>query len=166
LQAKGLSGVMADIRTVTGGNITTMSQLFTDIRSLRGALALGTNSGQLYNEMLRQQQDAHKGAGATATAFNEQMKAVSAQWQLYKNRIQAAAIETGSRLLPALLEAMRGTSSFAHEVEGAAGHFSAFSHNIIDAGSSAVKIITTLRRRCCRSSRCWHRSLQRQSSPG
>lgn len=144
LQAKGLSGVMADIRTVTGGNITSMSQLFTDIRALRGALALGTNSGQLYNQMLAQQQDAHKGAGATATAFNEQMKAVSAQWQLYKNRIQAAAIETGARLLPALLDAMRGTSSFAHEVAGAAGHFSAFSHNLIDAGGSAIKIITTL----------------------
>lgn len=144
LQAKGLSGVMADIRTVTGGNITSMSQLFTDIRSLRGALALGTNSGQLYNQMLRQQQDAHKGAGATATAFNEQMKAVSAQWQLYKNRIQAAAIETGARLLPALLAAMRGTSSFAHEVGRVGQDVAPIFHNLADAVVSTVHVLAVL----------------------
>jgi hypothetical protein len=40
----------------TGGNVTTMSQLFTDIRALRGAMALTTDQGKLYADSIRRRQ--------------------------------------------------------------------------------------------------------------
>lgn len=144
LKSKGLAGVMADIQRVTGGDITSLSGLFTDIRSLRGALALTANQGKLYRDVIGSWGAAHKGAGATATALAEQMKAVSAQWQLFKNRIQAAATEAGTRMLPALLGLMRGAQDLGHNVEGAVRPLAPTFHNIAEAIGSAVHIVGTL----------------------
>ena len=102
LSSKGLAGVMEDIRRATGGNVTEMANLFTDTRSLRGALALATNGGKLYAESLRSMQEAHQGVGATERTFDEQMKSTAAQWQLLKNRTEAAAISLGTKLLPTM----------------------------------------------------------------
>lgn len=108
LQAKGLAGVMQDIQRATGGNVTTMSELFTDIRALRGAMALTTNQGQLYTDSIREQNKAHQGAGATATTLAVQLQSVSAQWQILKNRAEAAAITFGTALLPTLNALIHG----------------------------------------------------------
>jgi hypothetical protein len=89
LQSKGLAGVMEDIRQATGGNVTTMSQLFTDIRALRGAMALTTDQGKLYTESLASQKAAHLGAGATADTLKVQLQSVAAQWQILQNRVHA-----------------------------------------------------------------------------
>jgi TP901 family phage tail tape measure protein len=115
LKSKGLTGVMADIQRVTGGDVTQVSKLFVDIRSLRGALGLMTDQGHLYGRTVREWDAAHKGAGATARALAEQMKAVSAQWQLFTNRAAAAGITTGTLLLPAVLDLLTGVQGLAHD---------------------------------------------------
>lgn len=115
LKSKGLTGVMADIQKVTGGDVTQVSKLFVDIRSLRGALALMTDQGKLYGRTVRDWDAAHKGAGATARALAEQMKAVSAQWQLFQNRAAAAGITAGTLLLPVVLDLLTGIQGLAHD---------------------------------------------------
>lgn len=114
LATKGLNGVMADLQRVTGGNVTTMSALFTDIRGLKGALALTSDQGRLYTGVIADWSAAHEGAGATATALAEQMKAASAQWQLVVNAIQAGTIEVGLKLLPVLTTLMGSMMDLAH----------------------------------------------------
>jgi hypothetical protein len=63
---------------------------------------------------------------------------------LFKNRVQAAAIETGTRLLPALLATMRGTADFGQALGGVLHDVAPTFHNLADAAVSVVRIITTL----------------------
>lgn len=115
LKAKGLQGVMRDLASVTGGDVTQTSALFTNIRGLRGALGLMSNDGRLYGKVVRDWDSAHKGAGSTARALAEQMKAVSAQWQLLKNQAAAAGIATGTLLLPVIFDLLTGIQGLAQD---------------------------------------------------
>jgi TP901 family phage tail tape measure protein len=116
LETKGLHGVMEDLRVATGGNITTMLQLFPDIEAARGALALMANDGANYTKVADQITDKTKRMGATQAVLDEQMKGVSAQWQLFTNRIDAAAITVGVQLLPKLTQGMKIAGDFGSAV--------------------------------------------------
>lgn len=107
LKQDGLRGVMEKIRVATGGNITAMLQLLPDIEAARGALALMANDGANYAKVADQITDKSKRMGATQKVLDEQMKSVSAQWQLFQNRLDAAAISIGVKLLPGVLAAMQ-----------------------------------------------------------
>lgn len=106
LKQDGLRGVMEKIRVATGGNITAMLQLLPDIEAARGALALMANDGANYAKVADQITDKSKRMGATQKVLDEQMKSVSAQWQLFQNRLDAAAISIGVKLLPGVLKGM------------------------------------------------------------
>jgi len=116
LETKGLHGVMEDLRVATGGNITTMLQLFPDIEAARGALALMANDGANYNKVADQITDKTKRMGATQAVLDEQMKGVSAQWQLFTNKIDAAAVTVGVALLPKLTQGMKTAQDFGGAV--------------------------------------------------
>lgn len=111
LAQKGLRGVMEDVRKATGGNITSMLALFPDIEAARGALALMANDGANYAKVSDQITDKTKRQGATQKVLNEQMKAVSNQWQVFTNGIDAAAISIGVKLLPRISDAMKYTQN-------------------------------------------------------
>ena len=100
LQSRGLSGVLEDIRQATGGNVTALLGLFPEIRAARGAFALMANDGANYAKALDGIADPLDRAGATQRAFDEQMKATSAQFRLFVNGLQADAVKTGTVLLP------------------------------------------------------------------
>lgn len=121
LETDGLHGVMEKLRVATGGNITTMLKLFPDIEAARGALALMANDGKNYNSVADQITDKTKRMGATQQVLDEQMKSVSAQWQLFTNRIDAAAISVGTKLLPSLTQAMAMSGSAAKAISQFAG---------------------------------------------
>lgn len=159
LKAKGLHGVMEDIRIATGGNITTMLKLFPDIEAARGALALMAVDGANYAKVSDQITDKNKRQGATQAVLNEQMKGVSAQWQLFTNKIDAAAISVGIKLLPAVTKTMQVTQDAGAAIalvatqigtQGAAG-FEALGHSaasiislLKDLGTIALSIIEPL----------------------
>lgn len=121
LETDGLHGVMEKLRIATGGNITTMLKLFPDIEAARGALALMANDGKNYNTVADQITDKTKRMGATQAVLDEQMKSVSAQWQLFTNRIDAAAVTIGVKLLPYLSQAMTMTGDAAKAIGKFAG---------------------------------------------
>lgn len=102
LEQKGLRGVMDDVREATGGNITTLLELFPEIRSARGALALMANEGKNYAKVAGEITDKDKRRGATMKTLKEQMKATANQAALFKNGIDAIAISVGVKLLPVL----------------------------------------------------------------
>lgn len=112
LEQDGLRGVMEKLRKETGGNITTLLELFPEIRAARGALALMANEGKNYTRVAKQIEDKNARAGASQRVFNEQMKAASNQFQLFKNRADAAAITVGMKLLPVLITLMDAATDF------------------------------------------------------
>jgi TP901 family phage tail tape measure protein len=116
LKTKGLQGVMDELRTATGGNITTLLQLFPEIRAARGALSLMSNEGKTYARVSAGITDENARQGATHKALAEQMKATSYQLKIIKNDATAVAIAVGTQLLPpfqAFLEALHTAGSEA-----------------------------------------------------
>lgn len=112
LKEKGLHGVMEELRVATHGNITTLIQLFPEIRAARGAFALMANEGQNYAKTFDSIADKQNRAGATQRAFNEQMKGLGQQWKLFTNQINAASIKIGLALIPALKEGLAAGREF------------------------------------------------------
>lgn len=104
--AIGLHGVMEKLRVATGGNVQELQLLFPEVRGLRGALALMADQGQLYNNVFTQFSDKTQLAGVTARVFHEQMKATTAQLELFKNQAMAVVIQLGTALLPVVVEGL------------------------------------------------------------
>lgn len=121
LEQDGLRGVMEKVREATGGNITELLQLFPEIRAARGALALMAAEGKNYARVSAQIEDAERRQGATQKALNEQMRAVSNQWTLFKNKIDAAAISGGTKLLPVLTQLMSVAGELGSAISDGAG---------------------------------------------
>lgn len=113
LRTDGLRVVMERLRVATGGNVTTLLQLFPEIRAARGALALMSDEGRNYAKVADDIEDKDRRQGATRRALNEQLKAASTQWQLFQNRAQAAGIEAGTELLPVVIDLLDGVQRLA-----------------------------------------------------
>jgi TP901 family phage tail tape measure protein len=118
LEQDGLHTVMEKVRVATGGNVTTLLSLFSDIRATRGALALMSNEGRTYTRVSSQIENANARHGATLRALHEQMKSVSFQWSLFKNNLDAAAISAGTHALPVLIALMGAALTLGHAVGG------------------------------------------------
>lgn len=115
LATKGLFGVMEELRKATGGNITTMLQLFPEIRAARGALALMSNEGRTYARVSKSIDDENARQGATHKALAEQMKATSFQLKLFENQATRSAIKVGAQVLPVFLAFLVATQHLGQE---------------------------------------------------
>jgi TP901 family phage tail tape measure protein len=102
LEQLGLQGTMQGLVAATGGGAVAMSGLFTEIRGLRGALALTSAEGANYARVAEVMNDESQLLGATQRALDEQAKSTSFQFSLLKNSVVAAAIQFGQALLPAI----------------------------------------------------------------
>lgn len=146
--AIGLHGVMEQLRVATGGNITTLLQLFPEIRAARGALALLSKEGQNYNRVAGEIEDTNRRQGATQAALKEQMKAAGAQFQLLRNRAEAVAIQMGTRLLPVALDLVRGIEKLGRSAMPTLRHgFEALRplmRNVVQIGGDLVDIARAL----------------------
>jgi TP901 family phage tail tape measure protein len=144
----GLHGVLEQLRVATGGSIESTLALFNDIRASKGFLAATANEGANYTRVLAGMAAAHTGAGATAVALHEQMKALGAQWTIFRNQTNAAAIELGTRLIPAVtatLDAVRSLASSAFpSLQHAMAALAPFFANVVQIGGNLVDVAKTL----------------------
>lgn len=104
----GLEGVIQKVREETGGQATAVLEYFTEIRGARGVLGLMIDDGKTYADVTDQITDSQKRAGATAAAFKEQQKALTAQWDLFVSGVQSGLIQTGRTLTPFLSDMLGG----------------------------------------------------------
>lgn len=132
----GLYGTMERLRESTGGNVTELMKLFPEIRAARGAFALMSASGENYRKTQEGITNEQERAGATQRAFNEQMEATGNQAKLLGNKIQAAAIQFGTALLPAVQDGMVALENFG----------SAVGDLMSELGSAAGPAVDALRR--------------------
>jgi TP901 family phage tail tape measure protein len=113
LQALGLHGTMEKLRVVTGGNVEALMKLFPNVRAARGAFALMAADGANYNRTFHDIGIVTNAAGATQAAFTEQMKAVSAQWDIFTNKLNAGLITMGMKMLPAVSASIVAMEDFS-----------------------------------------------------
>lgn len=146
--AIGLRGVMEQLRVATGGNVDAFIALFPEIRAAKGAFALAANDGENYARTTAGITDKTKTAGATMRAFDEQMKAVSNQFRVFVNGVQAGAIELGTHLLPILADTLKSTRELAHDampgLKGALAALSPFFTAVTQVGGDLVDIARQL----------------------
>lgn len=81
----------------TGIQAETFAAIFSNVRALKGALALATNEGKNYAEMQDKMADS---TGTASAAFEKQASTTKFQWDLAMSSIKAAGIELGQKLLP------------------------------------------------------------------
>jgi TP901 family phage tail tape measure protein len=115
LQAKGLDGVMEQLRKATGGNVTALLQLFPEQRAARGAFALMSDAGRTYVRVGKAIEDENARQGATHKALAEQMKGTSLQLKLLENAAVKTAIEIGTALLPPVQAFLRALHTAGSE---------------------------------------------------
>jgi TP901 family phage tail tape measure protein len=106
IQALGLRGTLMKLAQQTGGSAEAMGQLFTDSQALRSVLQLTSNGGTKWAEVAAKIEDPTKRAGAAQKALAEQSKSLSYQLEVAKNKLDAAALSVGNKLLPALAQAL------------------------------------------------------------
>lgn len=100
VKAKGLAGVLEDVRAKTGMNIDALTTLFGDVRAGRLALVLMTDD---LVGMRKAEQDIADSAGAAQRALNEQAKTGTYQFELFKNQVIAGAISMGNEVQPLIV---------------------------------------------------------------
>ena len=104
LRTRGLGGLMGDLEAATRGNIDALTSIVPDIRSFRAAAVLaGTGAA----EYAKQVKNMTSSQGAAQSAFHKINATFNSQFQLLKNRLNKALIETGTIILPELTEAFK-----------------------------------------------------------
>ena len=104
LRTRGLGGLMGDLEAATRGNIDALTSIVPDIRSFRAAAVLaGTGAA----EYAKQVKNMTSSQGAAQSAFDKINATFNSQFQLLKNRLNKALIETGTIILPELTEAFK-----------------------------------------------------------
>lgn len=97
LKAEGFSGMMEKIMKATGGSTDKMTQLFTEVRAMNGAMQLTGDGMKFFNYALNEVKDS---AGASEAAYQKMVGTFSSQSQQVINTAKVALIEVGTRLEP------------------------------------------------------------------
>ncbi|MGZ4596282.1 MAG: phage tail tape measure protein, partial [Actinomycetes bacterium] len=149
--ALGLRGTLMLLTKQTGGSAEAMGQLFTDSQALRSVLQLTSNGGQKWAEVASKIEDPTKRAGAAQKALAEQSKSLSFQLDVARNRVDAAAISVGTKLLPILARGLSGSfdlgSHLADDLKPLQPAFAALAHAITDlahAGGDVAGMLAPL----------------------
>jgi TP901 family phage tail tape measure protein len=104
LRARGLTGVLADLKAATRGNVSEMFKLVPALRGgMAGMLLTGTASKD-YRDILSSLVNVQRGASPTATAFANSQRTLGAQLGILRNQVHLAAIELYHQLQPALTQ--------------------------------------------------------------
>lgn len=96
LKAKGLTGVLDDVKTATGGNTEQMAKLFGSVEALNGVLVLTGKGADKFADNL----EAFKSkVGATDEAFTRMAGSVDLESQKIQNALKGILIAVGDPLL-------------------------------------------------------------------
>ncbi len=102
VKAEGLTGALNNVIKATKGHQDALHDLFPEIRSYIGLLALTGDGGKRYSDFLGQMTHASDGQGAALEANKRQLAGVKAQYEQLFNVLQADLIPAGLKLLPVI----------------------------------------------------------------
>jgi TP901 family phage tail tape measure protein len=96
MRSKGFNQFMTDLMEKTGGNIETLQKLFPNVRGLAGLLAVATEAGGEFKDILDEIQNS---TGATEEAFRIMMESTDNQIAILRNNITAKLKPLGDAIL-------------------------------------------------------------------
>lgn len=97
LQAKGLTGFLADVQEKTKGDADALAKLFGSVEGLSAVMALGGNSAEAYNNILAALGDS---AGTLETMFDQRTSSAAQRFAMSLNNLKNAGIELGRSMAP------------------------------------------------------------------
>lgn len=97
LQAKGLTGFLADVQEKTKGDADALAKLFGSVEGLSAVMALGGNSAEAYNNILGALGDS---AGTLETMFDQRTSSAAQRFSMSLNNLKNAGIELGRSMAP------------------------------------------------------------------
>lgn len=100
LKAKGLTGILADLKAATNGNIQEIFKLIPALRGGQAAMILTGNGAKDYSGILASLTGVTDKSGITAKAYAATQKTAGFQFGELRNKVQILAITLGTQLLP------------------------------------------------------------------
>lgn len=97
LQAKGLTGFLADVQEKTKGDADALAKLFGSVEGLSAVMALGGNSADAYNSIL---EALGNSAGVLETMFDQRTSSATQRFTMSLNNLKNAGIELGRSMAP------------------------------------------------------------------
>lgn len=97
LQAKGLTGFLADVQEKTKGDADALAKLFGSVEGLSAVMALGGNSADAYNSIL---EALGNSAGTLETMFDQRTSSATQRFTISLNNLKNAGIELGRSMAP------------------------------------------------------------------
>lgn len=128
LKAKGLAGMLAEVKDKLGGNADALAKIFPDMEGFRGIAALTGSQFQDFNNILGEFQNK---AGSAAAAYRKQMESSAAAWEKAMVDINKAYVAFGQSFAPVTDAMARGISVIANGAES-------LSDNGVAAGIAAA----------------------------
>ena len=111
IRERGLMKTLADLITITDGNVDMLDALVPNIRALAGVMATAGSQGTAYAEVLKSMANA---AGDTAAAFAEARGTLDFQAKAIAANLEAIRIEIGMALAPAILYTAQVINDITH----------------------------------------------------
>jgi len=100
LKAKGLTGILADLKAATNGNAQEIFKLIPALRGGQAAMILTGNGAKDYSGILASLGGVTDKSGITAKAYAATQKTANFQFGELRNKVQILAITLGTQLLP------------------------------------------------------------------
>lgn len=138
LKAKGFTGFLAEIASVTDGDSEKLGKLFGSIEGLNAVLMLGTTAADKYHSILAEMTGA---SGTLDAAFETRVSSRSAQLEGAMNRLKNTGVELAQNLYPAV----DGVTNLIGDVADYVGQLDAGTQQtIVNLGLMAAALGPTL----------------------
>lgn len=138
LKAKGFTGFLAEVASVTDGDSEKLGKLFGSVEGLNAVLMLGTTAADKYHSVLAEMTGA---SGTLDAAFETRVSSRSAQLEGSMNRLKNTGIELAQNLYPAvdtITNLIGGVAEYVGELDAGT------QQTIVNLGLMAAAIGPTL----------------------
>lgn len=129
--------IMNNVATSIGLNIDQFATLIPNVRALKGMLALASQDGAVFNDMMTHMQDR---TGATEVAFNKMAQTAQFEFDLAMSSVKATMIEIGQIILPVAADIFREIGKLADKF----GELSPEMQKTIVVGTGIAAVIPVL----------------------
>lgn len=136
IKTEGFSGFLEFLQRSAGGSTTAMGELMGNVRATNAALALATDEGRVYAEMLEDMGGAARDGAYTLEVFGIQMKNAAGAVQLMMGEIAVAQVNIGAALEPLVAGGAQGVRALVAAFNDLPGPAQAVATYIGAAGAS------------------------------
>jgi TP901 family phage tail tape measure protein len=136
LKSKGFIGVLQQIKEKTKGNVTSITELFPNIRGMSAVMALAGNSSKEFADILTQLEHA---TGATDVAFEKMESSSAVKIEKALNAIKVVGMDIGSEILPMIVDEIEKVGGAQGIFDSMSGSWRELKENIVAVKNSIAE---------------------------